>query len=310
MASDCLIVDLAAATVSVPAGSLDVVAQVYRETFGYEVTWDGSRDGMHWGLTPRPRRVLVLGASGESRGLLRLVEGSAPAPPPLGTYGWSALEITVRDVDGLPGVLARSGPFRINGEPRDLLFSSGPPGQRAMQAVGPAGEQLYLTQILRQTPGRELAEPPAGASTGAVFIAVLAARDYHAARSFYVDRLGMDPYIEVDAAHLSVANRENHWPDDVRCQLTALKPRGGQTRIELDGYPPPPLGQDRHVTPGELPPGFGLASFSVTNLDAALAAAASPALAPPTRRAEPPYDGKRAATVHGADGELVELIGD
>jgi hypothetical protein len=251
----------------------------------------------------------VIGAPGETRGLLRLVEGASPAPPPLLTYGWSALEITVPDVDRLPDVLARSGRFRINGEPKDLRFSTSPPGQRAMQAVGPAGEQLYLTQILRQTPGRELAVPPPGARAGAIFIAVLAAREFFRARAFYADRLAMDAYIEVDEALLSVASREARWPPEVRCKLAALKPCG-ETRIELDGYPPPPLGVERSVVAGELPPGFGLASFSVGDFDRALAAAASPPLAPPMRRPEPPYAGRRAATVRGGDGELVELIGD
>jgi catechol 2,3-dioxygenase-like lactoylglutathione lyase family enzyme len=304
-----LIVDLAAATLSVAGGGLDDVAQVYSETFGYELRWAGTVDGAQWGLVPRPRRALVIGAPGETRGLLRLIEGAVQAPPPLQTYGWSALEISVLDVDGLPAVLTQSGRFRINGEPKDLRFSSGPPGQRAMQAVGPAGEQLYLTQILRQTPGRELVVPPAGARAGAIFIAVLAARDYQAARAFYVDRLGMDPYIEVDEALLSVASREAGWPPHVRCRLAALKPCG-QTRVELDGYPPPALGVERTVVPGELPPGFALASFSVSDFDRALAAAASPPLAPPVRRPEPPYGDRRAATVRGGDGELVELIGD
>jgi catechol 2,3-dioxygenase-like lactoylglutathione lyase family enzyme len=303
-----LVTDLAAATLSVAPDALDDSARVYREIFGYDVEWDGSVDGVLWGLAPRERRMLVLGAPGESRGLLRLVEGTTPAPPPLGTYGWSALEITVRDVDALPAALSNSGRFRINGEPKDLRFSTGPPGQRAMQAVGPAGEQLYLTQILRQTPGRELAVPPPGVSTGAIFIAVLATRDYRAARSFYVDLLGMDAYIEVDQAYLSVAARESGWPSDVRCTLAALKPRG-ETRIELDGYPPPPLARLRAREPGELPPGFGLASFYVTDLDRALAAAGVPRLSERVCRAEPPYHGRRAATLRGGDGELVELIG-
>jgi catechol 2,3-dioxygenase-like lactoylglutathione lyase family enzyme len=265
-------------------------------------------DGAVWGRAPRPRRVVVLGAPGERRGLLRLLQGETPPPRPLCTYGWSALEITVRDVDALPAKLQAAGTFRINGEPKDLLFSGGPPGQRAMQTVGLAGEQLYLTQILRQTPERELATPPPGAETGAVFIAVLAARDYAAARSFYVDRLGMDAYIEVDAA-LSVAAREAGWPRELRTRLAALK-GCGETRIELDGYPAPPLAAPRDAVDGELPPGFGLASFLVTDLDRTLEAAQTVPCAPPSARPEPPYDGRRSASVRGDDGELVEFIGD
>jgi hypothetical protein len=303
-----LVTDLAAATLSVPRQALADVASVYAQTFGYAMLWEGVVDGAAWGIAVRDRRMLVLGAPGETRGLLRLVEGSLPAPPSLGTYGWSALEITVLDVEALPEILEQSGRFRVNGPPKDLRFSSGPPGQRAMQAVGPAGEQLYLTQILRQTAGRELAVPPREARTGAIFIAVLAARDYGAARDFYVNRLGMDAYLEVDEAYLSVAARENQWPPDVRCRLAALKPLG-ETRIELDGYPAPPLATMRVADPNELPPGFGLASFYVTRLDDALTAGQSSVVAEPLRRGEPPYDGRRAATLRGGDGELVELIG-
>jgi hypothetical protein len=302
-----LVVDLAAVTVTVARSRLDVIAQVYTETFGWAVRWAGSTDGTAWGLPRRERRVVVLGARGERRGLLRLVEGEAPAPPPLATYGWSAIELTVRDVDALAERLRTASQFRINGEPKDLLFSGGPPGQRAMQAVGPAGEQLYLTQILRQTAGRELATPAPGADTGAVFIAVLAARNYAAARSFYVDRLMMDAYIEVDAA-LSVAAREAGWPAGLTCKLAALKGRG-ETRIELDGYPAPSLATEREVVADELPPGFGLASFWVADVDRALEAIGTEPLATPAPRPEPPYDGRRAATLRGGDGELIELIG-
>jgi hypothetical protein len=322
--AESLFVDVAAATISVPLARLDEVARVYVDTFGWEVHWAGTVDGTAWGIGARPRRAVVLGPRGDERGVLRLIEGETPAPPPLATYGWSAIEITVRDVDGLAGRLRVSGAsvgatgdFRINGEPTDLLFSGGPPGQRAMQAVGPAGEQLYLTQILRQTPGRELAAPPAGQETGAVFITVLAARDYAAARAFYVECLGMDAYIEVDAA-LSVAAREAGWPAGLTCKLAAVRGRG-ETRIELDGYPRPPLAKERQASASELPPGFGLASFVVVDLDRGLAAASSRSFgaaapgskpfAAPARHSEPPYNGRWAATLRGGDGELIELIG-
>jgi hypothetical protein len=52
-----------------------------------------------------------------------------------------------------------------------------------------------------------------------------------------------------------------------------------------------------------------LVSFYVTDLDRALAAAGSLPIAEPMRRAEPPYAGRRAATLRGGDGELIELIG-
>ncbi|MCS6803360.1 MAG: hypothetical protein RMM58_14785 [Chloroflexota bacterium] len=306
--------DLALATVTVAGDRLDDVAAVYQEAFGWAVRWEGLLDpalAAAWGIAPARRRVLLLGANGETRGLVRLVEGETPPPPPLATFGWSALEITVRDCDRMAERLRGHPRFRVNGEPRDLRFSADPPGQRAMQAVGPAGEQFYLTQVVRQTPGRELAVPPPGAEVGAVFIAVLAAPDYNAAKAFYVDVLGCAPDIDGNEVALSVARKELGLPEGTRFLLGALRPLG-ETRIELDGYPPG-VGRVRERHPGELPPGFGVASLLVTDLERAVHHAHARGyrvLAPPVPIDEPPYAGRRSVTVVGGAGELVELIGE
>ena len=233
-----LVRDLAVGTVTVSPTRLDETVGIYRELFDWAVVSDElvtETLATSWGTSIGGRRCVVLGAAGEPRGLVRLVAGTSPPPPVLASYGWSSLEITVRDVDALAGRVARSPHFRINGDPKDLKFSDKPPGQRAMQAVGPAGEQLYLTQILQQTLGQELVVPPDGADVGNMFIAVLAARDYRQARAFYTDVLGMDAYIELNV-QLSVATRAAGWPQGTTCLLSALKPIG-ETRIELDGYP-------------------------------------------------------------------------
>lgn len=309
-----IVQDLAVATVTVSRGRLDEVGTIYREAFGWTVKWDGTLApalAAAWGVAPPARRVLLLGADGEQRGQLRLIEGETPAPPPLSTFGWSSLEITVRSCDGMADRLRANPHFRVNGEPHDLKFSNDPPGQRAMQAVGPAGEQLYLTQILRQTPGRELAVPPPGADVGAVFIAVLAARDYDAAKAFYVDVLGYDPYLDGNEVALTVARKEMGLPEGTRFLLGALRPLG-ETRIELDGYPAG-VGRERERRPGELPAGFGIASLLVTDLDTAIRHAQARGyrvLGPPVPVHDPPYHGRRSATVVGGAGELVELIGD
>lgn len=308
-----IVQDLTVATVTVSRARLEEVVATYEDAFGWTVRWEGALDpalAAAWGVEPAGRRAVLLGADGETRGLVRLIEGETPPPPPLATFGWSALEITVRSCDGMAERLRADRRFRVNGEPRDLQFSADPPGQRAMQAVGPAGEQLYLTQILRQTPGRELAVPPPGAEVGAVFIAVLAAPDYAAAKAFYVDVLGTDPYIDGTQAALSVARKEMRLPEETRFLLGALRPRG-ETRIELDGYPAG-VGRVRERRAGELPPGFGLASLLVTDLDHAVQQAHARGyrvLAPPVPIETPPYDGRRSTTVVGGAGELVELIG-
>jgi catechol 2,3-dioxygenase-like lactoylglutathione lyase family enzyme len=309
---ESLVQDVAAGTISVSRLRLDKVVGTYQHVLGLDVAWSGPLPpelAEAWGIDARPRRCVVLGPPGDARGAVRLVTGETAAPAVLATYGWSALEITVRDVDGLYASVRKSLDFCVNGEPHDLVFSTNPPGQRAFQTVGPAGEQLFLTRILRQVPGRELAEPLDGAAVGPVFIVVLAARDYVAVRRFYADVLGMAAYIEIPGG-LSFAARVAGWPEGHNGTLAALKPRGS-TRIEVDGYPPVALARDMAV--GELPPGIGLASLSVVDLDDTLAAVSDFGCAPmsaPVRLDIPPYYGRRAVAVRGADSELVELIGD
>ena len=68
---------------------------------------------------------------------------------PYTTYGWSASELIVQDVDQLADDLADS-PFEIIGPPKNLSFTD---DIRAMQVLGPANEILYLTQVKDNVPG-------------------------------------------------------------------------------------------------------------------------------------------------------------
>ena len=59
----------------------------------------------------------------------------------------------------------------MHGEPADFGFGGLPPAIRASQAIGPAGEQVYLTQVLAT--GTSHVRPPPGCDVGAFFVAVL-----------------------------------------------------------------------------------------------------------------------------------------
>jgi hypothetical protein len=119
------------------------------------------------------RAVTWLTPAGGTQPLLRLIE--VPGTPPRPTrfsHGWLALEVLVRDVDALAPQVAAAG-FEIVGPPADLDVS---PAIRAMQAIGPAGEMLYLTQVKSPVPPFEIplsAALPAGVDIGPLFIAVL-----------------------------------------------------------------------------------------------------------------------------------------
>ncbi|MCS7001517.1 MAG: hypothetical protein NZ518_01585, partial [Dehalococcoidia bacterium] len=99
-----MIRDLAAVTLTVPADQISPVAAIYSELFGWEAVFDGAMDrslAAQWGVDRLPRRVVVLSAGDERRGMLRLVEGPTPYPPPFSTYGWAVPEVSVRGVDAL-----------------------------------------------------------------------------------------------------------------------------------------------------------------------------------------------------------------
>jgi hypothetical protein len=117
--------------------------------------------------------VTWLTPHGAAAPLLRLitVPGTA-ARPARHSHGWLALEILVRDVDALAPRVAAAG-FEIVGPPADLDVS---PVIRAMQAIGPAGEMLYLTQVKAPVPPFAIplsSELPSDADIGPLFIAVM-----------------------------------------------------------------------------------------------------------------------------------------
>ena len=295
-------------TATVPMDELDATAAIYSAEFGWARPWSGASGmlGEAWGIG-RDRKVAYLAPEEETLGWLRLVEGPTPPPPPLSTWGWNAVEICVTDVDAMLDEISASPHFRVNGLPVDLAISDDPPGQRAMQAVGPHGLQTFLTQVLYQIPGMELLTPPPGEKVGGIFISVLAARSYRQTMGFYRDGLGMELKLEFE--YRPAAAREQNWPEGDKIRIAALKTRG-VTLVELGGYGDH-AGPRQHP-PGELPAAIGMASFGTTDLDGAVGqAVASGARVVGDRVVvgHPPYDGRASTLVQAPGGELLELIG-
>lgn len=289
-------------------GELDSITGIYTSEFGWSVRWSGEAGalGEAWGIGSG-RKIAYLAPEAETRGWLRLVEGPTPSPPPLCTWGWSAIEICVADVDAMMEQISASPHFRVNGLPVDLAISDDPPGQRAMQAVGPHGLQTFLTQVLYQIPGMELLVPPSGAKVGGIFIAVLAARSYDRAIRFYTDGLGLETKLEFE--YRPTAAREHNWPEGDKVRIAALKTRG-VTLIELGGYGD--HAGPRSTLPGELPPAVGMASFVTEDLDGTTAQAVRAGacvVADGIVVVDPPYEGRRSILVEAPGGELVELVG-
>jgi hypothetical protein len=281
-----------AVTYSVP--DLRAVEVAYVNELGYVVAARGSvakAQAQAWAAPAAAgRRMLVLGpASGEAV-FLRFVEGPHAAGwRALKTFGWNATEFVVEDVEGLSSRL-KGGAFEIIGPPAGLTRF---PMIRAMQAIGPAGECCYFTQI---GPGSGLDLASARAFVGRVFIVVAAGPDVDAMFAPYscfdnaIDPPVATPVRVISEAHdLPVETLHRHGL--VRLPDGAL--------IELDAYPP--SAGPRRAAAGELAPGMAIVSFGIDAIGELTF------LGPPAP-CELPQAGGRAACVRGAAGELIELV--
>lgn len=295
--SSSLVVSVLAVTLVVP--DLDAVEAAYTQWLDYRVAARDRVDAataLSWDAPAMTgRRALLLSPASGERVYLRFVE-SAPLPgaEALRTLGWNATEILVQDPDALAARLADS-PFRVIGPPANLAYNE---HIRALQALGPAGELLYLTRI---PPGKSLFELGSAATfVDRVFIVVAAGRDAAAMLAFHRDVLGM-PVIDARPTTVGILNEAWGLPANHETLLGIARcPRG--FLIEVDEYPPG--AGPRPQRAGELPPGMAMVSFVATDLDAVRGRA----LAPPTALAGAPYDGRRALTLRGAAGELIELV--
>lgn len=233
------------------------------------------------------RPVLLLGPeSGEPVHLRFVHVPAAQGWRALETFGWNATEFVVQDVDSLHARLGQGGLFSIIGLPKGLTRF---PMIRAMQAIGPAGECCYFTEI-GEGSGLDLA--PALSFVGRVFIVVAAGPDAdvlfqpYAAFSNNIDPPVSTPVQVISAAH-------DLPPDTLHAHGLVRLPGG--TLIELDAYPA--AATARRLVVGELAPGMAAAAFNVDDLGS-------------HRFVGPIYDGPdgRSGCIRGATGELIELF--
>jgi catechol 2,3-dioxygenase-like lactoylglutathione lyase family enzyme len=241
------------------------------------------------------RKFSLLQSASGAEVYLRIVQ-SPPTPgyEVMKTHGWNANEILCQDPDALAQRLTNS-PFRIIGAPRPLGSNS---KVRAMQAIGPAGELVYLTRIPPE--GGTAIKTPAQSFVDRTFIVVLGGPDMAAMRAFYANQLGMkvtDPY----ASPINVINDAWKMSADYATPLALVLISPGFA-VELDQYPP--AATSRPARQGDLPPGIALITFAATNLE-------SKALnwrVPLAARKAKPYGGRRSGMLQGAAGEWIELI--
>ncbi len=244
------------------------------------------------------------GVAGAAMAMLRPVSGAPcflrlveqPLPPdyrPTRSFGWNAFEITVQDVFGWPDRLTGSG-FEIVGPPREI---DGLPYFVAMQMLGRGREMIYLNEVRSNTPGSDL--PKAASPVDHIFIVILATDDREAAMRWYQDGLNLDAG-GVYTIEYTMINNAFGLPAGTQSTISMLQ-KGRLPIVEVDGYPD--AATPRATAAGMLPPGNALVTLAVDGLDRDLTF-----ITPPEVRDGPFYDGRRAATVRGPSGELLELV--
>ena len=287
--------------VTTTAHDLAAVEAAYSRYLGYRLVHRGrvpAATARSWGAPAVAGKGLLemAPAAGEPT-LLRFVEQKAPAGfKPMTTFGWNSTEIIVEDPDALEKRLGNS-PFRIVGPPK---FLSGSAEIRAMQAIGPANEMLYLTAVVKPLPP-ERDMPKAESFVGRCFIAVLGGPDIPTLNAFYTETFGRSASAPFNSP-ITALSRQNGLPLDTRYDLAVVQ-LGGGTKLELDSYPR--VAGPRPRPPGGLPPGMAIVSFEARAFDRLAGKMAAPPLA---AELPGPFQGRRTGVITGAAGELIELI--
>ena len=278
---------------------LDAALGDYRDTLGLSVVEQGELPAdlaASWSaLASIGSRYAILQPTSGTRAYARLVEQPVPTDfVPTTTYGWAAFEITVQDVFGWPAKLAGSG-FDIVGPPKEI---PGLPYFVALQMLGRGKEMIYLNEVRSNTPTSDL--PPAQSPIDRMFIVILACADRPAVLDWYRDRLRLDIGADYTIPYTMISQAFG-LPDDHLSTITMVQ-KGRMPIVEVDGYPE--AATARGGDPDRLPAGNAMVTLAVDSLGAL----DLDWIAPPVERNGALYGGRRAATVRGLAGELIELI--
>lgn len=277
------------------------VERDYAKWLGYTVRERGTVDAelaRSWGAERSAGRAYILmSADGDPDVFVRVIEGPA-APPdlkPLTTWGWTSIEIIVDDPLTLREKF-RGSPFEVIGEPAPLGAF---PTIVAFQVVGPSGEVLYLTAETGDRSKSVL--PPPNGEIGRVFIMVVGGPDIDALLDFYSSKFTLvrnTPRM----MNVGVVRRAQDLAADELTPLATARLAERGNLIEFDGYSA--RSTARPVPLQELGPGIVSTTFTTPDLDALQLEW----ITPPSRFAGLVYQGRRAATVRGPAGELIEIV--
>ena len=283
----------------ISAAKPDEVAKSYKDYFGYQVVEQGvvtEAEANMWG-TPgmKGKKSILMGPESGTQVFFRIIENDKVENyVPLKSFGWNAIEVTVQDVEEIDRQLQDS-PFQIIGPPAYLDFSD---KIYPMQAVGLADEVFYLNQVKGDLPDYDL--PLARSFVDQIFIMILASPNMNEAIKFYSEKLGWSQGNAYFTKY-SVINNAFDLPEETPHHLS-MTCVGRDVNNEVDEYPEGTT--ERPCTPGLLPPGIAMVSYTVTDLDSL----DIDFFSPPRILEHAPYNGRRVAACRGNAGELVELI--
>lgn len=276
------------------------VADWYVKWFEYRVTETGKVDAalaQSWG-TPKMAGApfTLLASTGSPDVFLRVIQGSpAPAFNPRGTFGWGSLEFIVADLDGLYKKF-KSGGIGIFREPASLggIFAS----IHAMQIFGP----MNMTHNLSVETGNAATSnlPIAKSTVDRMFLVGLNGPSLKDLSGFYSNVFKMTKGADFEYPN-PVLSEAMGLAKDHLFKLGLVRSAQKGNTIELHDLP---NGAPRPQLEGELPPGVGMISFGVADLNALKL----PYLGASAVRSSAAYKGRRAATLKGPAGELIELI--
>ena len=253
---------------------------------------------LSWGAPGMAQRhfVILQPQSGEA-GWIRLIEGNKVRTyRPLGHYGWSAIEIIVRDTEEVHRRMQKSD-FQIIGEPRPLSSS---PDIRAMQVLGPDGEVLYLTNVpIGASPRHQL--PVAISDVDRIFIMVLGTPDFSYTHETYSSLFNLLKTTQTMRGRNFVGDGYGLKDEGQDLRMSTIQ-LNDCSLIQVDEMQL--AATERPCRDGELPPGIAMVTFAADGISHLQEKALGPAI----RQGGELYGAHQSLTLQGSGGEILELV--
>ncbi len=262
-----------------------------------------------WGIQPETSIAMVVTrAPGTDSGYLRLVraEPRGVRKKMLETLGPFGFELFARDVDAVHKEMTSDGAFVPQTPPTDFDLSGIGSGLcRSFAAKGPGNVWVLITTMLSVPPPRAL--PITHHFVGPVVTMPIAALNRAVAVEFYAGVLGIPIRFDGSVRDRDV-NRIMGAGDDWQMHITVFFIEDGQL-VEHHFHTPGDL-METPVNPGSLLNGPAIYTFTVTDIDAIVAAARDRQIQVrgPIVLDAFPYSRRRVACLDGPNHEIVEIV--